>query len=233
MSRIQFNNVPHNVVNILQEAINNNNINDDFINKVKSEYNVDLYTHIINHGHVKNIDMEELQHICNITGIKKDNFIETGTYRGSTTLMASELFKKVITFEIVEKLFIENREKFKSKNNIIDLLNDSLKMLPLIVPDLRGGTVYFLDAHISGNDTSRVYEEVPLIQELKIILENNNCDEIVIIIDDIRFFTCHDNAKPYDWKHITLELIQNIIKEKHNITSSFKIADRVIYKVTK
>jgi len=77
-------------------------------------------------------------------------------------------------------------------------------------------TMFFLDAHQSGNDTSNNGKNVPLLDELNIILKNNYYP-CIIIIDDVRLF---DNY--WDWKGITVQHILNIFGNRlkdHSISN--------------
>lgn len=180
------------------------------------------------------LNLQEIKTIQNKTNIKLDNFIETGTYKGDTTLLMSKYFNKVYTFEIVKQLYEEAKEKCKEQNNINFYLCDSKSILPVLVPEIKGDSIYFLDAHQSGPDTSHIDIEVPLLQELECILTNNINKNIVIIIDDIRFFTCEDHLKPHDWAHISIDTIEDLINSNnHKIINKFESehSDRLIYHI--
>lgn len=228
---IYLQNLPEHVRPIVKKCIEENLLNTHTILEFNKKYNIDLTTYLIDKRNVKDMSMEELKYIIESTEIKTDNFIETGTYKGDTTILAAELFNRTFTFEIVEELYFQNKRRFATLN-IIDYLIDSIKILPLLIPELKDDCMYFLDAHISGLDTTSTEIEVPLMEELECIIKYNKCQNIVIIIDDSRFFTCHNNAKPSDWKHISIEKIENLLNSNnHKIVQAFTIADRIVYKI--
>jgi predicted O-methyltransferase YrrM len=82
-------------------------------------------------------------------------FIETGTYKGYTTRMASKHFDQVYTFEIVEELIREAVQLGAQEGcaNIKYFLGDSVQLLTILVPQLTQPTMFFLDAHISGPES--------------------------------------------------------------------------------
>lgn len=158
-----------------------------------------------------------------------DIFVETGTYKGDTTVMASKYFKQVFTFELNEKLYSESKERFKREKcfNVNAYLGDSVELLQLCMPFLKNeNCMYFIDAHISGYDSS--YKEaymVPLFQELEIILSNVQSDKNIFIIDDARFWIGEN--KPFDWAHISLEKILDMFKRyDKNIIKHYLFEDR-------
>lgn len=129
-------------------------------------------------------------------------FVETGTYKGETSRLASRFFKTVHTIEIVPKLFQEAKMASFQEGitNIVHHYGDSVKILEDIPVE---STVYFLDAHQSGWDTSNNGKNVPLFDELAVILRKNPGKKI-IIIDDVRLFSRYQ-----DWAGIS---VQSIIK---------------------
>jgi hypothetical protein len=152
------------------------------------------------------------------------NFVETGTYKADTTIMASNLFKYVYTTEIVPLLY-ENSKKLaeeKKINNITFLLGDSVELLKDITPKVLEGAVFFLDAHQSGSDTSNNgIDHVPLFKELNIIL-SHKLGPSIFIVDDFRLF-----SKFWDWDGISTESILEKFKiSNHNIDTYFVSNDR-------
>lgn len=165
------------------------------------------------------------------TNIK--NFVETGTYKAATTIMASQHYKQVFTTEIHKGLHEEAMQKVRDMNitNISFLQGDSLQLLPLIVPNvLKQGSVFFLDAHISGSDSGwNNSVRVPLIEELTIILSHTKRDKLgpsLFIFDDLRFWNNQEN-QAWDWEHISKEGILNIFKNYEvPVHSSVEFNDR-------
>lgn len=134
-------------------------------------------------------------------------FVESGTYKGDTSVLASKYFNKVITIEIHEPLYKQSKKRFEelSCQNIEAILGNTLDVLKdkEIYEKYKEGGVFYLDGHISGHDSSYFNEHpVPLLEELKIIT-SNNLNASLIIIDDVRLWG-HG-----DWKDVTKENVLN------------------------
>jgi hypothetical protein len=147
---------------------------------------------------------------------KKSNFIETGTYKGDTTMMASKHFKNVYTVEIVPALYNESilRAKKEGAKNINFYLGDSLDLLKVILPKIEdgGSSFFFIDAHQSGYDTGNNNKYlVPLLQELEIIVQHN-VKPSVFIFDDVRFWN-GETQEAWDWADINREKITSLIEK--------------------
>lgn len=149
------------------------------------------------------------------------NFVETGTYKGHTTRMAAKHFENVFTVELNYDLFIESGTKSQEEGliNARHFYGDSTDFLNKIVPTLPDSSIYFIDAHLSGIDSSSIKgNEVPLLSEIDAILTHDKKQNI-FIIDDARFWI-NEKFRPQDWKHISLESILNLF-QKHNVTIKY------------
>jgi hypothetical protein len=143
-------------------------------------------------------------------------FVETGTYLGGTTMMAAQHFAQVYTCEVVRALQQKAEEAAASADlrNISFNLEDSSRMLARVVPELDGGALFFLDAHISGSDTSyNGREYVPLLTELETVLSALRHPSL-FIIDDARFWI--GNQKPHDWAHVSEPIVLDLFA-KHGV----------------
>lgn len=114
-----------------------------------------------------------------------DTFIETGTYQGETSYWASTIFKKVHTIEIAEVLYQSTKEKYKNTDNIKFHLGDSKDILKVIIQDLKGPALFWLDGHWCGRDTGGKDNLCPVMDELKYA---TSIKDSVILIDDLRCF---------------------------------------------
>lgn len=154
-----------------------------------------------------------------------NNFVETGTYKGDTAIAASKHFKNVYTIEICEPLYTDSvvRASNEGIRNINFLLGDSLQQLNNVLPNVLNGAVFFIDAHISGIDSSwNNVNRVPLIEELKIIL-SYKIGPSVFIFDDLRLW----KGKVWDWEHITNDsIIRKFIENEVEISHIFEKNDR-------
>jgi hypothetical protein len=150
------------------------------------------------------------------------NFIETGTYKGDTTCMAAKSYNQVYTVEIFEPLYQEAKERARREglDNINFYLGDSLVKLEEIAPLVKEGGVFFIDAHISGHDSSWNHSErVPLIHEIEIILKSLEGPSL-FIVDDARLWL----NEVWDWSHVTNDRICSLFGDK--ISTSFIKNDR-------
>lgn len=173
------------------------------------------------------LEYSEIQKVSNNPkhkGVKY--FVETGTYMGDTTLMAAQHYEHVHTVEIHEGLYEKSKERAKEQGvkNITFYLGDSLTVLHEIVPLVKEGAVFFIDAHISNTDSSwNGVNHVPILEELDIIL-SHGIGPSVIIVDDLRLW----KQKIWCWAHVTNEKIVEKFKQ-HNtkINSFFEYNDRL------
>lgn len=160
------------------------------------------------------------------------NFVETGTYKADSTIIAASLYDNIHTIEIYEPLYKESIERVKNLNikNIKFYLGDSLHHLEKIVPNILDGAIFFIDAHISGSDSGwNGSIRVPLIEELDIIL-SHPIGPSVFILDDLRLWK---SIKAWDWAHITNEFIIEKFKTKNIKLSSYYEKDDRFYIFTK
>jgi len=152
------------------------------------------------------------------------NFVETGTYHGDTSIMASKHFEKVYTTEIVPELHNLSKRKAEELGvtNISFLLGDSVKLLAQIMPKVSDGAVFFLDAHQSGCDTSNNGTFVPLFEEMDMIL-SYPFQASLFIIDDVRLW----KQRCSDWAHVTSEALVSRFRDKGaKVLSYFEENDR-------
>jgi hypothetical protein len=159
---------------------------------------------------------------------KIKNFVETGTYMGETTRLASRYYDSVFSIEINPLLHEKTCSVFKMEGikNVKLFLGDSIVILDEIIPDVLDGAVFFLDAHISGSDSDwNKKQRVPLLEELDCILKYK-LKPSVFILDDVRFWKGH-SEQAWDWNHITSGEILNIFhKNNYKIGSFYEESDR-------
>ncbi len=136
-------------------------------------------------GHAHTIQ-ETLQYYADKYSLK--TFVETGTFRGSTTEIASKIFEKVITIELSEELYKAAKEKFKDASSVSCLLGDSSVVLRELIKSIPEDVLFFLDAHWAGNLSTRANSDSPLLDELAVLSKRNSQHRDLIIIDDVSFF---------------------------------------------
>lgn len=113
-------------------------------------------------------------------------FVETGTFRGKTSVWASGVFKDVYTIENSRELFDSVAERLLGFSNIHPLFGNSAVQLGKIVSDIKQPAIFWLDAHWCGGSTYGNDDPCPLLDEIRII-KKSGIDHI-IMIDDARFF---------------------------------------------
>ncbi len=115
-----------------------------------------------------------------------DNFYETGTYYGESSLWAAQHFARVTTVERSPILFAIARVKLGRSGNVTLVFGDSCEALEEHLPALPP-TLFWLDAHWSGGQTAGHGDnECPLLNELRLIAPQ--LDRHVVLIDDARAF---------------------------------------------
>lgn len=170
---------------------------------------------------------EEINHI-KLYGIPYSeikNFVETGTYKADSTILASQNYHKVYTIEIFQPLYEESKQRLQNLGikNVNCLLGDSLEHLHNIMPKVSDGSIFFIDAHISGSDSGWNGKiRVPLIEELDIIL-SYELGPSVFIFDDLRLWK---SIQAWDWNHINNDTLLSKISAKHKVFTSFEKNDR-------
>jgi hypothetical protein len=119
------------------------------------------------------------------TGIR--NFVETGTYRGVTTLYMAERVERCFTVELDPDLCKQARASFAARNNIKLYEGDSATQLGQILIEIAEPTLFWLDGHYSGAGTAAGEARSPILYELGLIFAHH-CREHYIMIDDAREF---------------------------------------------
>ena len=173
------------------------------------------------HGHLTREEIIEI-----IQGREDiSSFVETGTYKGDSTLSAVGIFDDIYTIEIVESLYKESLERFNGKG-INSILGDTVQVLPGLCKNISGATFWFLDAHQSGPDTSNNGQHVPLLNEIECIGSNKDISNDIFVIDDVRLFSAF-----WDWSHISIKGIKEKIESFGFVIGDVSIAnDRLIVK---
>ncbi len=117
---------------------------------------------------------------------KVDDFVETGTFHGKTTLWASTQFKNVYTVEFSSVLYEAAVKKFSHTPNVSCFYGSSPARLPEILAQLKSPAIFWLDAHWCGGSTYGAGDECPLLDEIALVIEQ--AANHIIIIDDARLF---------------------------------------------
>lgn len=154
-------------------------------------------------------------------------FVETGTYRGDSTLLAAKHFHHVYTTEIHEGLHNEAKQRADREGitNITFLLGDSVKLIGDVARQTCESSCYFIDSHISGSESGwNGTQRVPIFEELTQILQHQHGPS-VFIIDDARLW----QGKTWDWQHISDQGIVDFFTKKGYQVLSFYTKDDRFY----
>lgn len=147
---------------------------------------------------------------------KKNNlktFIETGTAGGLMIKAIGKNFDKIISIELDDFLFKNAKENFANNKNVTLIHGDSGEKLVEILPKINEPSLFWLDAHYSGEGTAKGEYDTPIIKELLTIFSRKNKRDI-ILIDDAR---CFDGTHDYP----TVQQIKDLVGSYDYL--SFKI----------
>jgi hypothetical protein len=133
-------------------------------------------------------------HVYKIKRIKRlariygcQSFIETGTFVGQTVSAVQRHFQRVLSVELSESLYQQNRRSFLVKPNVTILHGDSETLLGGMIDQATGRILFWLDGHFSGGITAQGKLITPIMNELMIIQSKSRKDDC-ILIDDVRLF---------------------------------------------
>lgn len=113
--------------------------------------------------------------------------VETGTFLGHTTAVASDIFPEVHTIELSPELAAKARTRFAGTPQVHVHQGDSATLLPQILEQLTGPALFWLDGHYSEGITARGHGNTPILDEIAAIVRSGRKDA-VILIDDLRLF---------------------------------------------
>jgi len=152
--------------------------------------------------------------------------VETGTSWGGTIQSVNPYFKKIWTVEIAPNLYSMAKRITDSLEHVTHVLGDSLIETPKYLKSLsKDEKVFFwLDAHYSGNDTSKNHLDCPVIEECVLIDENYQGDTAVIAIDDYRLFETVEHG---DWSFVNDDAVKNSFNN-FNIVYMGEVDDRLL-----
>lgn len=130
--------------------------------------------------------------------------VETGTYRGKTSLLASRHFQIVHTIELSRRLFRRARRRLKPAG-VVCHLGDSRVLVPRLCAQFTEPVAWYLDAHFF-RDPQRLAADnpLPLMDELTAIASRPWPD--IVIVDDVHDFGRVDHGLP-GWDAITQDSI--------------------------
>ena len=113
-------------------------------------------------------------------------FVETGTFKGKTSVWAAGIFRDVFTIENSKELFEYASKTLSKYQNIHLLFGNSTLHLNKITAEINQSSIFWLDAHWCGGSTYGNDDPCPLLDEIRIIKQSNF--NHILMIDDARFF---------------------------------------------
>lgn len=129
--------------------------------------------------------------------VENATWIETGTYKGSTTAFLSQHSPMVYSIEPEPMLCANATKRFLSVPNIKILCGTSEEVFPDLFASLSGSVNLWLDGHYSAGETFQGENDTSINIELETISKHAaNFEKISIMIDDVRCF--RSNAKEND-----------------------------------
>jgi len=155
-------------------------------------------------------------------------FIETGTYKGATIFAIEEYFNKILTIEVKKELYDNLISKYKG-DKIKFIYGDSVEVFEYIFKYINENTIFFLDGHLSANDSGFKNKTVPLLEEIELINKNFK-NKGIIIINDVRLFGKKIGSE--DWSDISkdkiFEILFNRITDFYYVESELDPQDRLV-----
>lgn len=129
------------------------------------------------------------------------NFVETGTFRGNTTVWAAERFAHVYTAERSDIIFQSTSQRLAAYANVTFRHCDSRSLVRELV-DRLPPALFWLDAHWCGGDTAGTDDECPVMDELAALAPH--LDRHFVMIDDARLFLSPPPPphKPDQWPSV-------------------------------
>jgi len=142
---------------------------------------------------------------------KLNTFIETGTFLGNTTEIQRRNFSKIYSVELSEDLYNRASKRFARYHDVKIMQGNSADVLPVIMKDVQGPALFWLDAHYSGvlggEITSRAAKDCPIYEEIDAIFGHKQ--QHVILVDDARNFIGCDG-------YPTLDELKSYVKSKRS-----------------
>ena len=152
--------------------------------------------------------------------------VETGTSWGGSIRSVNQYFEKIWTVEIAPNLYEMAKNITNCYPHVTHVLGDSLIETPKYLLSLteEDKVFFWLDAHYSGNDTSKNHLDCPVIEECVLIDKNYKADTAVIAIDDYRLFETVEHG---DWSFVNDDAVRNSF-ENFNIVYMKEVDDRLL-----
>ena len=176
----------------------------------------------------------QIKNVLDFYDIK--NFVETGTGLAEVVRSVHDINSElnIITIEVMDKTYQKNKIQFSYLEDVNWHLGTSFDILPDILPDLKGNTLFWMDAHFPGadfglasyGDEKDMDKRLPLQKELETILAVRDVNEDVFVIDDLRIYE-DGEFETGNWDERTkyggdgIEFIEEMFDDTHYIIRSY------------
>ena len=183
----------------------------------------------------------QIKNVLDFYDIK--NFVETGTGKAEVvqTVVEADDTLNIHTIEVIPEIYDKNKINFSYLKDVNWHLGTSFDILPEILPDLKGTTLFWMDAHFPGADfgLSSYGDEkdddkrLPLKKELETIVENRDVSNDVFVIDDLRIYEDGpfgdgnwEDREKYGGDGI--EFIEELFDETHYVVKSYNAQGSIL-----
>ena len=183
----------------------------------------------------------QIKNVLDFYDIK--NFVETGTGQAEVvqTVVEADDNLNIHTIEVIPEIYDKNKINFSYLKDVNWHLGTSFDILPEILPDLKGTTLFWMDAHFPGADfgLSSYGDEkdddkrLPLKKELETIVENRDVTNDVFVIDDLRIYEDGpfgdgnwEDREKYGGDGI--EFIEELFDETHYVVKSYNAQGSIL-----
>lgn len=122
------------------------------------------------------------------------NWIETGTYVGSTSKFLSKKFPQITTIEPSEHFYKLSNSRLRKVKNIRIIFGSSEQEFEKAINMEASKLNVWLDGHFSDGGTFLGDAVSPIMQELSVIsAHKHRFESIVVFVDDVRLFSRNKN----------------------------------------
>ena len=183
----------------------------------------------------------QIKNVLDFYDIK--NFVETGTGKAEVvqSVVEADDTLNIHTIEVIPEIYDKNKINFSYLKDVNWHLGTSFDILPEILPDLKGTTLFWMDAHFPGADfgLSSYGDEkdddkrLPLKKELETIVENRDVTNDVFVIDDLRIYEDGpfgdgnwEDREKYGGDGI--EFIEELFDETHYVVKSYNAQGSIL-----
>jgi hypothetical protein len=170
--------------------------------------------------------------------------IETGTGSGETLSYVKNIGFELIQSCEIEKAQFEKLSDVFNESNIKLWNGDSTTTLKLMLDNIDGPALIYLDAHFPGAGYVRnefksslysIDETLPLEKELKVISDWAHGKNSVVVVDDLRIYK-PGNYEGGDWPErevlfgkLDYTFLYNTLNQTHDVSETLSHQGGIIY----